>query len=122
MGLSVMQISAEVSNKTGYFLFSLDTELAWGYFDLDRLRLEKYSPDGSRERKAISRLLDLLDEFDIAATWAVVGHLFYDKCEKCDICPVLEWQGKHRSFEEIYETNAPLWYGADLLEMLLARG
>jgi hypothetical protein len=66
-------------------------------------------------------LLDALDEFGIVGTWAVVGHLFYEKCEQCDICPVLEWKGKYRSFEEVYETDNPLWYGADVIETLLAR-
>ena len=117
-----MQMGLEAKNKTGYFLFSLDTELAWGYFDLDRSRREKFSPDGSRERTAIARLIELLDEFDIAATWAVVGHLFYEKCEKCEVCPVLVWQGKFRSFELIYGTAATLWYGADIIERLLASG
>src|SRR3990172_3955205 len=115
-------MTGETKAQTGYFLFSLDTELAWGYFDMDRLRSERFSSDGSRERRAIDRLLDILDEFNIVATWALVGHLFYEKCEKCDLCPILEWQGKYRSFEQIYETNAPLWYGADVVETLLARG
>ena len=104
------------------FLFSLDTELAWGYSDLDHLRSKRFSPDGSRERRSIELLLDVLDEFAIVATWAVVGHLFYEKCEECDICPILEWRGKYRSFEEVYKTNDPLWYGADVIETLLARG
>jgi hypothetical protein len=108
--------------NTGYFLFSLDTELAWGYFDLDDIRSRKFAADGAAERRSIKRLLDILDEFNITATWALVGHLFYDKCEKCSICPILEWQGKYRSFEEVYETNHPLWYGKDIVELLLARG
>lgn len=115
-------MTIEANDTTGFFLFSLDTELAWGYFDLDSLRPQKYSSDGSRERRAIIRLLDILDEFNLAATWALVGHLFYEKCEKCDICPILGWKGRYHSFEEIYETQAPLWYGTDILKTLLARG
>lgn len=108
--------------QTGYFLFSLDTELAWGYYDLDDIRSKKFSPDGSRERKSIELLLDILDEFGIVATWAITGHLFYEKCEACDICPILEWRGKHPSFEKVYETEHPLWYGADVVTTLLTRG
>lgn len=113
---------SDTESKTGYFLFSLDTELAWGYFDLDRRRSKIFSPDGSRERRSVELLLDVLDEFGVVATWGVVGHLFYEKCEKCDICPIMEWKGKYRSFEEVYGTNNPLWYGADVMETLLARG
>jgi hypothetical protein len=110
------------ANKTGFFLFSLDVELGWGYYDSDRLRSRLLSPDGSRERKSVKRLLDLLDEYGITATWAVIGHLFYERCEACDICPVLEWKGKYRSFEEIYKTCEPLWYGADIIDLLLTQG
>ena len=112
----------DASIKTGYFVFSLDTELAWGFFDSDRRRSKQFSSDGSRERRSIERLLDMLDKFGIVGTWAIVGHLFYKECEVCDICPVLEWEGKYQSFEEIYRTDAPLWYGADIVEALLANG
>jgi peptidoglycan/xylan/chitin deacetylase (PgdA/CDA1 family) len=106
---------------TGFFLFSLDVELAWGYFDQDEVRSKLFSPDGSRERRAIKRLLDIFDEFEIAATWAITGHLFYERCEECEICPVLAWKGKYRSFEEIYKTDRPLWYGGDIMDYFLSR-
>jgi peptidoglycan/xylan/chitin deacetylase (PgdA/CDA1 family) len=113
---------SEMTAKTGYFVFSLDTELAYGYYDSDQLRQTRFSPDGTRERKSIARLLDILDEFGIAATWACVGHMFYERCENCAVCPVLSWKGKYSSFDAVYETNHPLWYGADVIDMLLARG
>jgi hypothetical protein len=112
----------ETDRTTGYFLFSLDTELGWGYFDLDQTRAAVLSSDGSEERRSIEQLLDVLDEFGIVATWAVVGHLFHSRCEECDVCPILEWKGRRRCFEEVYGTAHPLWYGADTLEMLLTRG
>ena len=108
--------------RTGYFVFSLDMELAWGRFDQDQTRAKILSPDGSRERRAMARLLDILDEFGIVGTFAIVGHLFYAECEGCAICPVLDWRDKYQSFAEIYKTNAPLWYGADIIETLLTRG
>lgn len=109
-----------MTNKKGYFLFSLDTELAWGYFD--QYRPGRFSSGGVRERKAIRRLLDIFDEFEISVTWAVVGHMFFASCEKCENCPVLEWKGKYSSFEQIYDTDDQLWYGADVIELLQARG
>ena len=113
---------SEMTDKTGYFVFSLDTELAWGYFDNDQVRRTRFSPDGARERESIGRLLDILDEFGISATWACVGHLFYETCEHCSTCPVFSWKEKYGSFEEIYESNHPLWYGADVIDLLLTRG
>jgi hypothetical protein len=106
-------------DNTGYFLFSLDTELAWGMFD--HFRTGFLSEDGGRERRSIARLLDILDEFNIKATWAVVGHLLYEKCEECSYCPILEWRGKYPVFESIYQNNHPLWYGADIIDDILSR-
>lgn len=109
-------------DEKGFFLFSLDTELATGHFDLDVIRHKLFSADGSRERESIIRLIDLFEKFNIVGTWAVVGHLFYDKCEYCEICPMMDWRGKYSSFDELYGTNNPLWYGADVIEALLKKG
>ena len=111
----------DVESEVGYFLFSLDTEMAWGSFNRDRYRPGRFSRDGSRERQSIVRLLDMMDEFGIAGTWAIVGHLMYEECEECDICPILEWKGRYQAFEEVYGTRNPLWYGADILGMILSR-
>jgi hypothetical protein len=108
------------SIEHGYFMLSFDTELALGYYD--GLPPGRFSADGRRERDAIRQLLDILDEFDIAATWAVVGHLFYERCEHCALCPVQEWSGRYPTFEMVYGTDHPLFYGADVIEMLLDRG
>ncbi len=110
------------ADNTGYFVFSLDTELATGFFDLDAERAALFSPDGSRERWSIHSLLDLMDEFDIRATWAITGHIFYRECEKCPVCPIQEWKGIYKSFDEAYGTNNPLWYGADVVEEIQRRG
>jgi hypothetical protein len=106
----------------GYFIFSLDTELATGHFDCDETRHRIFSQDGSAERKAIYRLINLLKEFNIVGTWSLVGHLFYEACENCEICPMKDWDGMYSSFEEVYKTNNPLWYGSDIIDVLLDGG
>lgn len=60
----------------GAFVISLDFELQWGVRDL-------YPPDGGAyranllgSRQVIPQLLDLFEEYDVAATWATVGMLF----------------------------------------------
>lgn len=56
----------------GAMVISLDFELLWGVRDL-------YSEDDPymirviNERKVVPRILDLFEEYNIAATWAVVG-------------------------------------------------
>ncbi len=103
----------------GYFIFSLDTELSVGFFDLDEERHQIFSEDGRRERDSIRSVLSLCEQYNIAATWAIVGHIFYDHCEKCQRCPVKNWQGKYQSYDEVYDTANPLWYGADIVQEIL---
>ncbi|MBN1121013.1 MAG: polysaccharide deacetylase family protein [Anaerolineae bacterium] len=112
----------QTESSTGTFLFSLDTELVWGYFDLDDERERLFSPDGSRERRSIRQILDLMDEFGIRATWAVVGGMMYDRWEPSASRPVEKWQGQHRAFDQLYETDNPVWYGADVIGWLLEKG
>lgn len=105
---------------SGYFLFSLDTELAWGHYDYDDLRARLFSPDGSRERRKIERILAIFNEFEIVGTWAIVGHLWYERCVECEVCPVLEWRGRYASADQIIGTAHPLWYGPDVVERIAA--
>ncbi|MBN1312808.1 MAG: polysaccharide deacetylase family protein [Anaerolineae bacterium] len=89
---------------------------------MDEVRARLFSPDGTRERESVRRILELCDAYGIRGTWAIVGHLFYQHCEDCPVCPVKAWKGKYRSFDEIFGTGEPLWYGADVIEMIRAQG
>jgi peptidoglycan/xylan/chitin deacetylase (PgdA/CDA1 family) len=116
--------SHEYSLKRGVFTLSLDFELIWGTLDL-------FGPEGFRsacelEREVIiDRLLALLAEFEIPATWCIVGHLFLDRCD-----------GKHRDIVRPNHSwfpqdwfvhdpgsdvaHAPIFYGRDLIEKIRA--
>ena len=65
----------------GVFTLSLDLELIWGTLDL-------FGPEGFRrscevERgMVVDRLLALLNEHDVSATWCVLGHLFLASCRR----------------------------------------
>jgi peptidoglycan/xylan/chitin deacetylase (PgdA/CDA1 family) len=65
--------------ERGVFTISIDFELIWGTLDL-------FGPDRFRraceiERKeVIDRLLELFVEFEVPATWCVLGHLFLREC------------------------------------------
>ena len=77
----------EITFDRGVFTISIDFELIWGTLDL-------FGP--GRFRKAceversvvIDRLLDLFVEFNISATWCVLGHLLLERCSN-------EAGGKH---------------------------
>ncbi len=60
-------------------MISIDVELAWG-------RVHHGIRPGSdtlfdEERRSVAAMLDLMQRYRISATWAVVGHLFLDRCE-----------------------------------------
>ncbi|MWV65478.1 polysaccharide deacetylase family protein [Halorubrum sp. JWXQ-INN 858] len=61
----------------GSVVLSIDAELGWGHHDLD-----DPPPDRVEAGRDGWRLLvDALDEYEIPATWAVVGHLFLADCD-----------------------------------------
>ena len=65
--------------ERGVFTVSLDFELIWGTLDL--FGPERFRPACETERaEVIDRLLDLFCEFDVQATWLVLGHLMLDRC------------------------------------------
>ena len=105
------------------FIMSLDTELIWGIIHTDTdasllINDKKYC------RGAIDFLLNIFEKYNIPATWAVVGHLFLDHCEKeggiphkdmprfkkdwylCDPCTGIQ--------------RDPLYYGKDIIEKILS--
>jgi peptidoglycan/xylan/chitin deacetylase (PgdA/CDA1 family) len=103
---------------TGYFLLSIDTELAWGFFD--RFEPGRFSAD--RERDTVSRLLDILDEYHITATWAVVGAMFAAKSEEDTLALTTDWRDEYPAFFELIRDGSALLCGADIVEVLCRRG
>ncbi len=63
-----------ISDK-GIFTVSLDCELYWGV--RDRRTIQQYSNNLLGVRGAIKELLEVFDDYDVHATWAVVGFLFF---------------------------------------------
>ena len=103
----------------GYFILSLDTELSIGFFDRDDERNARFSSDGQAERKAIRSVLSLCEKYDIAATWAITGFIFYHRNETPQPCPLENWQEVIRRYRATYDTSSPLCYGADIVQEIL---
>jgi len=61
----------------GSVVFSLDAELGWGFHDLEEPPTERVEAG----RRGWERCLELFAEFDVPATWAVVGHLLLESCD-----------------------------------------
>lgn len=61
----------------GSVVISLEAELGWGFHDRANPPEERIE----RARWGWERLVDLFDEFDVSATWAVAGHLLLEGCD-----------------------------------------
>lgn len=66
-------MSERITLKKGVFLFSLDTEIAWGTHGNRR-----YAFEYDHVREVIHRLLALAERYQISMTWAVVGRLMIE--------------------------------------------
>lgn len=110
----------------GAFILSIDTEMAWGGVHSGQFRQRR--PMFELTRDVIDRLLELQEKYEIRATWAVVGHLFLDKCEPNGgikhpelVRPNYSWfEGDWFQHDPCSSTNDdPFWYGPDIVEKVM---
>jgi peptidoglycan/xylan/chitin deacetylase (PgdA/CDA1 family) len=105
----------------GVFTLSLDFELIWGTLDRG---VETYREACEREHEfVVDRLLALLAEFEISATWCTLGHLFLDSCAPRDgrkhpeiVPPRADWFAEDPSTDE---DRDPIFYGRSLVDRIL---
>lgn len=64
----------------GYLIISLDFELHWGRFD--KYPLDEVGDYYENTRRAIPRILDLFQKYQVHATWATVGSLMAENEEE----------------------------------------
>ena len=112
---------------TGIFTLSLDFELIWG--TIDRRGIGGFGNICEVERaEVIDRLLELLAEFEVSATWAIVGHLFLASCSAVGgrkhpeiVRPKHSWVTSdwfdHDPGGD--ENTAPLFFGRSLIQKIL---
>jgi len=100
----------------GIFTLSLDFELIWGTLDIFGPNGFKKACEIERER-VIDRLLNLLAEFEVPATWCIVGHLFLDHCDGThpEINVDRQWF-QHDPGTDV--SRDPVFYGRDLVEKI----
>lgn len=116
-----------MSDQPGVFVLSLDTEFAWGTFDQGGL--QRYAHHFNQERDIIRQLLAILDKYHAPATWAFVGHLLLDHCERSAegtthpgvLRPRYQWYPHdwHHYDPGTDVHRDPWWYAPDALEMVL---
>jgi peptidoglycan/xylan/chitin deacetylase (PgdA/CDA1 family) len=111
--------------ERGVFTLSLDFELIWGTIDRGP---EKLAAACEIERHlVIDRLLALLEEYEISATWCVLGHLFLDSCAPTDgrkhpeiVPPRHAWVADDWFAHDPCgsEQSDPIFYGRSLVEKI----
>lgn len=67
-------------NGNGIFTISLDFELYWGV--RDKKSIDNYRENLLGVSSAIPEILNLFDEYQIHATWACVGFLFFENLDQ----------------------------------------
>jgi len=110
---------SELPLDTGVFVFSWDFELAWGFHDNPQIptRLRDYDT-----RRYIGKLIDILQRNDVPSTWATVGHLLLERCERTDDGPHPELSTPTSNWYDSDPCTTvredPLWYAPDLIDRL----
>ena len=123
-----MAAAASEQLERGVFTLSLDFELIWG--TVDHGGPEPFRRACEIERDVvIDRLLALLAEFEIPATWCVVGHLFLGDCAPVGgvkhpeiVRPSHRWvDGDWFRYDPTgNEETDPIFYGETLIEKVMA--
>jgi hypothetical protein len=122
-------VTAPVQLDRGAFVISIDTELAWGLAHRRGASVED-SHHFDREREVVAAILDVFAQYEIRATWAIVGHLFLDHCQpdaegRCH--PELARPDYPWLEEDWFAVDpgssldeAPYYYGRDIVERVAA--
>lgn len=74
-----MNLAGEKS-AGGFLVLSLDFELHWGVHDV--MSLAQFEPIARRVREVVPRMLELFQRYEIHATWATTGFLFFASPEE----------------------------------------
>lgn len=108
----------------GALVISLDFELHWGVRD-QRTVDGPYRENLLGARLAIPQILNLFEEFGIAATWATVGFLFAkDRQEREEFSPSMRPQYKNPKLDAYVqptgqnEDDDPLHYASSLIAQI----
>jgi peptidoglycan/xylan/chitin deacetylase (PgdA/CDA1 family) len=107
------------------FIISLDVELLWGAVLHPKEKIvDLMIDDEKKSRGNIDLLLSLFEKHNIPATWALVGHLFLDRCQKENGIPHPEMPRFKDGWYSVDPCSDieqdPLYYGRDIIEKVMA--
>lgn len=103
--------------EVGSFVFSLDTELAWG--SVHHGGYANHEKEFERTRYVIDALLELFELYGIHGTWAVVGKLMLAKGETDPaVTGAGSLNGRTGPFNWRAEEDDHYWHGPDIVERI----
>ena len=123
VGMVSKGLVTKLPNKPA-FVISVDTELVWGFIQHPKRSVPAlFQNNPERARSAINTLLQLFENYDIKATWAVVGHLFLTPGEEKDLVssdiPQLAEGWVPRDFYQSLNYTS-LFYCRDIVERIIS--
>ncbi|HEX4998808.1 MAG TPA: polysaccharide deacetylase family protein [Terriglobia bacterium] len=127
---SGVEIAPFKDNARAAVCISGDFEMSWAWRGRDA---RATAHRASTERANVPFILDLLERYSIPVTWATVGHLFLESCQRSgagvahDDMPRPKfndrWDGDWYAHDPCSNGDAdPLWYAPDLVRRILECG
>jgi len=109
----------------GTFILSIDVELAWG--SVGAANPKSSLPAVGGIRQIVDPLLKIIGNYRIPVSWAIVGHVFLDRCEHKDRPhpdmprPHYTWfKGDWYKYDPCSDVDTnPLWYGSDIVAKIM---
>jgi len=96
-------------------IISCDFELAWAWRFAKQINcsLEKAKGIATKERENIPFIVDLCEEFDVPLTFATVGHLFLEGCERKNGLAHPNVKRLNHFENKYWEFSSGDWFDAD---------
>ncbi len=117
----------------GAVIFSFDFEMAWSWQYSKKVR--DFVAMGLHEREQVPKIVTLMGDYHVPATWATVGHLFLSECKRNshgiahpEMPRTGHFESAHTRFSsgDWYQNDPctsvrsdPAWYAPDLIELIL---
>jgi peptidoglycan/xylan/chitin deacetylase (PgdA/CDA1 family) len=123
-----VEITPFFEDRQAAATISADFEIAWAFRGRSE---EERLTRGIRCRRNVPMILSLLKETRVPITWATVGHLFLESCERgLSGCPHpemprppknLRWEGDWYRHDPCSDWKTqPHWYAPDLIRQILS--
>jgi hypothetical protein len=141
IGRATVRPVSHPGGRRAALVLSADLELAWAWRHSRRVREPlAFARQRARQgRQNLGTILDLCDSYNFPITWATVGHLFLEHCNRAGGVAHTElpripyfqneywvyrqgdWFDADPASADIEDAEWPDWYGPDLLQSIRCR-